>query len=125
MKLLLSITLICVFTLLQSCSKDNSVDWATGVEGYYTDAEQGKYASIKKVSNKKIAIDAYNGNPAAFTLNHVILLTSDSFSINETDATGVYSIGSGTIRNGNLQVSYQRTVDGAFSNLIEYSLQKR
>lgn len=125
MKLLKGITILSVFTLLQSCSKDNSLDWATALEGNYADAEQGKHASVSKVSNREIAIDAYNGNPAAYTLTHVKLLSADSFSINETDITGALNVGSGTIRNGNLTVNYTRTVDGAFTNEIRYSLLKK
>ncbi|MFN8315737.1 MAG: hypothetical protein U0T32_04710 [Chitinophagales bacterium] len=125
MKLLKGITILSVFTLLQSCTKDNSLDWATALEGNYADAEQGKHASVSKVSNREIAIDAYNGNPAAYTLTHVKLLSADSFSINETDITGALNVGSGTIRNGNLTVSYTRAVDGAFTNEIRYSLLKK
>ncbi len=125
MKLLKGITILSVFTLLQSCSKDNTLDWATALQGDYIDAERVKHATVSKVSNREIAIDAYNGSPAAYTLTHVKLLSADSFSINETDFTGALNIGSGTIRNGNLTVSYTRTVDGAFTNEIRYSLLKR
>lgn len=125
MKLLKSITVLGVFTLLQSCSKDNSLDWATALQGDYVDAEQGKHATVSKVNNREIAIDAYNGNPAVYTLTHVKLLSADSFSINETDFTGAFNIGNGSIRNGTLSVSYTRTVDGAFTNEIRYSLLKK
>jgi hypothetical protein len=125
MKLLKSITILSAFTLIQSCSKDNSLDWATALQGDYVDAEQEKHASVSKVSNREIAIDAYNGSPAAYTLTHVKLLSADSFSINETDITGALNIGTGTVRNGNLTVGYTRTVDGAFTNEIRYTLLKK
>ncbi len=125
MKLLKGIIILSVITLLQSCSKDNTLDWATALEGNYADAELGKHATVSKVSNREIAIDAYNGSPAAYTLTYVKLLSADSFSINETDFIGALNIGSGTIRNGILTVNYRRTVDGAFTNEIRYSLLKK
>jgi len=125
MKLLKGIIILSVITLLQSCSKENTLDWATALEGNYADAELGKHATVSKVSNREIAIDAYNGSPAAYTLTYVKLLSADSFSINETDFIGALNIGSGTIRNGILTVNYRRTVDGAFTNEIRYSLLKK
>jgi hypothetical protein len=126
MKLLKSITILSVLTLIQSCSKDNSLDWATALQGDYVDAERTKHASVSKVSNREIAIDAYNGKSGRLYFN--ACKTTECrfiFSINETDITGALNIGSGTIKNGTLTVSYTRTVDGAFTNEIRYSLLKK